>query len=191
MTTLSNTLAELVGADDERLALAARRDPAAFAELYHRHLPRIYRFHLARAGQVQDAQDLTAQTFMAALKNIHTYRGSGSFVAWLFGIARNQAAMSYRSRRNEASLEQAEHLPDRHPLPETLAERSLQMQQVSQTLQRLTPDQNAAITLMIFGELNAAEAGAVLGKSEAAMKMLLLRGLNTLRHLLHSPEEAL
>jgi RNA polymerase sigma-70 factor (ECF subfamily) len=191
MTAQPTTLAELFGADDERLASAARQDSSAFAELYHRHLTRVYRFHLARTGHVQDAQDLTTQTFMAALKNIHTYRGSGSFAAWLFGIARNQVAMHHRSRRPSAGLEEAERVPDPLPLPEAITERRLQLGQVSQAMEHLTAEQSAAIQLIIFAELSAAEAGAVLGKSEAAMKMLLLRGLKALREALSETEEVL
>lgn len=43
------------------------RTSKAFAELYRRHLDRVYRYLYSRVGHVQDAQDLTAQTFIAAL----------------------------------------------------------------------------------------------------------------------------
>jgi DNA-directed RNA polymerase specialized sigma24 family protein len=62
----------------------------AFTELYHRHLPGIYRYHLARTGHVQEAEDLTAQTFLTALESISSYRGQGRFASWLFGIARHR-----------------------------------------------------------------------------------------------------
>ncbi|MDY7078178.1 MAG: sigma factor [Chloroflexota bacterium] len=50
--------------DDETLAREATENPAAFAELYRRHLSRVYRYLLVRVGDVHDAQDLTAQTFL-------------------------------------------------------------------------------------------------------------------------------
>ena len=53
--------------EDARLAEEARNDPEAFAELYRRHVRSIYRYHLAHTGSVRDAEDLTSQTFMAAL----------------------------------------------------------------------------------------------------------------------------
>lgn len=56
--------------DDTRLAHQARADPEAFAELYRRHVRSIYRYHLAHTGNVKDAEDLTSQTFMAALEGI-------------------------------------------------------------------------------------------------------------------------
>jgi len=71
-------LATLIG-DDETLAREATENPAAFAELYRRHLSRVYRYLLIRVGDVHDAQDLTAQTFLAALEGIAGYRGRGNF----------------------------------------------------------------------------------------------------------------
>jgi RNA polymerase sigma-70 factor (ECF subfamily) len=99
--------------------------------------------------------------------------------------------MHHRSRRPSAGLEEAERVPDPLPLPEAITERRLQLGQVSQAMEHLTAEQSAAIQLIIFAELSAAEAGAVLGKSEAAMKMLLLRGLKALRQALNETEEVL
>jgi len=61
--------------DDARLAHQARADPEAFAELYHRHVRSVYRYHLAHTGNVKDAEDLTSQTFMAALECIRSADG--------------------------------------------------------------------------------------------------------------------
>lgn len=181
MTAQPTTLTDLFTASDERLAAHSPGDPAAFAELYHRHFPRVYRYHLARTGNVQDAQDLTTQTFLAALEGIGGYRSTGSFGAWLLGIARNKTAMHYRSLRPQADLETAERVADPAPPPEAAAGQRLELARVSRALRRLTAEQSAAITLCIYADLSAAEAGQVMQKSEAAVKMLLLRGLKELR----------
>ena len=57
-------------------ALVFNSDPEAFAELYRRHVRSIYRYHLAHTGDIKDAEDLTSQTFMAALEGIRSYRGT-------------------------------------------------------------------------------------------------------------------
>jgi DNA-directed RNA polymerase specialized sigma24 family protein len=92
--------------------------PDAFSELYHRYLPGIYRYHLARTGHVQEAEDLTAQTFLTALESIASFRGQGSFASWLFGIASHKLADHYRRSRIELPLEEAEDLHSQAPLPE-------------------------------------------------------------------------
>ena len=177
-------------ADDDALAGKAAAEPAAFAELYRRHFQRVYRYHMAHTGNDADAQDLTALTFLAALEGISSYRGSGSFGAWLFGIARRKMAQHFRSRRSETALEAVDDLPDPAPLPEMAVGRRLQLAGVSRALRGLAPERAEAIELCIFGDLAASEAAQVLGKSEAAVKMLLMRGLKDLRARLAFTVEA-
>lgn len=181
MSSLTSPLIELLSADDEGLAQAARQDPAAFAELYHRHFTRVYRYHMARTGDHADAQDLTTLTFLAAMEGIAGYRGTGSFIAWLMGIAHNQMAQFFRSRKRESPLEQAERLSDPAALPEVIAGKRIQFAQVSQALRQLKLERAEAITLCLFANLTAREAGRAMGKSEGAVKMLLMRGLQDLR----------
>lgn len=70
----------LTEASDAELVRAAQEgDKAAFAALYRRYLPRIHRYFYARTGDVQRAEDLTAQTFAAALEALHRYRERGYF----------------------------------------------------------------------------------------------------------------
>ena len=73
--------------DEIELLRAAASNANAFAELYHLHVTRVYRYQMAHVGSAQDAEDLTSQTFMAALEEFHSFRRSGSFAAWLMGIA--------------------------------------------------------------------------------------------------------
>jgi RNA polymerase sigma-70 factor, ECF subfamily len=184
MSSVTSPLIELFSADDESLAHTAYQDPAAFAELYHRHFTRVYRYHVARTGNIVEAQDLTTVTFLAAMEGIASYRGSGSFAAWLMGIARNQMAQHFRSRSRERPLELAEHLSDPAELPELTVGRRIQFAQVCQALGELKPERAEAITLCLFANLTARDAGRAMGKSEGAVKMLLLRGLGELREKL-------
>jgi RNA polymerase sigma-70 factor (ECF subfamily) len=180
---ISPPLTERVVAD-EVLAQQARQNPDAFAELYRRHVDRVYGFHLARTGSPHDAQDLTAETFIAALQGLTRYRELGSFAAWLLGIARHKMVSHFRGRKPESPLEDAFELPDPAPLPEALADRRIEMAQVSRALQKLVPERSEAILLCVFAGLTAREAGQVMGKSQAAVKMLVYRGLGDLRQSL-------
>ena len=81
MTTLMTTQSESPPTDEIKLARAAVSNVDAFAELYRRHITRVYRYHMAHTGNTKDAEDLTSQTFMAALEGIRSFRGSSSFAA--------------------------------------------------------------------------------------------------------------
>ena len=75
MSTLMNIQTKKPLSDDAHLAHQARADADAFAELYRRHVTGVYRYHMAHTGNVKDAEDLTSQTFMAALEGIRPIVG--------------------------------------------------------------------------------------------------------------------
>lgn len=168
--------------DDAQLALQARTDSEAFAELYRRHVTSVYRYHRAHTDNERDAEDLTSQTFMAALEGIRSYRGTGSYIAWLMGIAMRLRARFFRSRRqSEVSLDEALHIPHPSFPADKTAARRLQMEQLLSALRTISSERAEALILCFISELSAAEAGAVLGKSESAVRMLISRGLQDLR----------
>ncbi len=99
MTTLTTfPKTQYSSLDDARLAEQARADPQAFAELYRRHVRSIYRYHLAHTGDIKDAEDLTSQTFMAALEGIRSFRGTGPYITWLIGIASRKRALFFAGK---------------------------------------------------------------------------------------------
>ncbi len=166
---------------DDQLARQARASAEAFDELYRRHVTRVYRYHLARTGNVHDAEDLTSQTFLAALEGIRSWRGEGPFAAWLMGIASRRRALLFRRRRLEVPIEAALHLPTSGLSLESEASLRLQVESVVRALKRIPRERAEAIRLCLFAGLTCAEAATVLRKSEAAVKMLLSRGLRDLR----------
>lgn len=176
--------------NDEALVREATENPAAFATLYRRHVIHVYRYLLARVGDEQDAQDLTAQTFLAALEGIASYRGQGGFSSWLLGIARHKATDHFRQRREALPLDAAIQVPQADPLPEAIVAEQLRRECVFQALQCLSPDRAEALTLRIFAGLSTAEVSQVMGKSEAAVRMLVHRAVRDLRGRLAPATEA-
>jgi RNA polymerase sigma-70 factor (ECF subfamily) len=169
--------------DETELVRHAITDVEAFAELYRRHLTRVYRYHMAHIGNVKDAEDLTSQTFMAVLEGVRSFRGSGSFAAWVMGIASKKRLMFFRKNgnRSEIPLEAALQYPSPDLPTDKAAHQRLQLASVSRALRQISPDRAEAIVLTFFGGLSNAEAAHVLNKSEAAVKMLVSRGLQDLR----------
>jgi len=170
--------------DDDTLARLARHDPAAFAQLYRRHLDRVYRYLLVRLADVQQAQDLTAQTFLAAFEGLARYRGDGEFAAWLLSITRHKAADAMRRRPLTVPLEAATDVLSSEPSPEQVVAARLRLEQVARALRAIAPERAEALALRIFAGLSPAEIAAVMGKSEAAVKMLVSRAVHDLRQRL-------
>lgn len=181
MTSLMTVSTQYPSLDDARLAQHARTDPQAFAELYRRHVRSIYRYHLAHTGNVKDAEDLTSQTFMAALEGIRSFRGTGPYITWLVGIASRKRALFFRGNKNQVPLDAVLHIPAPSLPTEKAAARRLELDQLFAALKTISQERAEAIILCLFSELSTAEAGIVLGKSEAAVRMLISRGLHDLR----------
>jgi RNA polymerase sigma-70 factor (ECF subfamily) len=181
MTTSMTIRNQYPSMDDARLAAHARSDLDAFAELYRRHVQSVYRYQLAHTGNVRDAEDLTSQTFMAALEGIRSYRGKAPYIAWLMGIASRLRARFFRGRRDQVPLETALHIPTPGLPTDKAAARRIQMEQILEALQAISQDRAEALILCFISELSTAEAGHVLGKSEANIRMLISRGLQDLR----------
>lgn len=169
--------------DEIDLARDAIMDIDAFAELYRRHVTSVYRYHIAHTGNVKDAEDLTSQTFMAALEGIHSFRGTGSFIAWIMGIATRKRLMFFRRNGNrpEIPLDAVQTYPSPDLPTDKAASQRLLLESVSHALRQLAPDRAEAIILTFFGGLSNAEAGRLLRKSEDAVKMLVSRGLQDMR----------
>jgi RNA polymerase sigma-70 factor, ECF subfamily len=175
--------------DETLLIQQAKQDLNRFGELYQRHVTQVYRYLLFRVGNVDDAQDLTSQTFMAAMQGLRRYRAEQPFIAWLLGIARNKTADFYRQRRPDRELDLNETLPDYGDGVEELIGRQLAVEQVVQKLRILSPDRAEAVSLRLLAGLEVAEIAHLMEKNEAAVRMLVFRGLRDLQDQLGNWEE--
>lgn len=181
MITIMTEKTQSTPTDEISLAREAAVSADAFAELYRRHITRVYRYHAAHTGNVKDAEDLTSQTFMAALEGIRSYRGDAPFAAWLMGIASKKRFLFFRTRRPEVPIEAALHIPSPSLPTDKAAMSRLRIESISRALKQISADRAEALILRFFGELSMVEIGSVLNKSEAAVKMLIGRGLQDLR----------
>ncbi len=166
---------------DERLLVErAKSDAEAFGIIYDRHVDGIYRFVRARLGNAAAAEDVTAEVFLKALRGISRYRDTGRpFSCWLYRIAGNAVADHFR--HEPVLRELSEELPDTATQVDTMAIRSLEVQDVWRLVERLPPQQRVAMTLRFRDDRSAREAAAVMGKSEAAVKLLIYRAVGRLR----------
>ena len=172
-------------AEDAALVRAAASEPSRFAALYRLYVDDLYRYLLSRCGDAADAEDLVAETFLAAFRSARGYRGSGPVKAWLVGIARRKAADARRDRRPDVGLEEARELVD--PIrTDDVALRRIELARVVTMTGRLAPDRAEALRLRFFAGLECGEIAIVMGRSEAAVKMLVHRALIDLRERLEA-----
>ncbi len=86
----------------------AKTEQAAFVELYRHYGQRVLRFLIVRTGNLQLAEDLTQETFIAVMRSLPSYQsGQAKFSSWLLQIALNCARMYWRKRSNAEPTELA------------------------------------------------------------------------------------
>ncbi|MBN1260775.1 MAG: sigma-70 family RNA polymerase sigma factor [Anaerolineae bacterium] len=173
--------------EEHLLVEQAKHDPEAFGRLYRRYVDRIYNYHYRHTGNHSDAEDLTSRTFYRALRGIGRYRYRGiSFQAWLFRIAHNLMANLHRDRSRKPSVPlDGVSLPGSqlHD-PHNHVEASEAQDRLLAVIDRLPEDRKTLLTLKFVEQMSNAEIGAVLGKTEGAVKALYHRTLIGLRQVL-------
>ena len=178
---VAKTIRTAEQSDTERLVRQAKADPANFTSLYRRYVTGVYRYIYARVRNHDEAEDLTAQVFLDALKGLDRFDGSRNFTAWLFTIARNKVVDSRRKGRALLPLDAILEAPADDDDPHHANDDAEMFDRLRALLRELPPDKQELIQLRFAGGLSFAEIGKVVGKSEAAVKMAVRRVLHQLQ----------
>lgn len=191
---IASSMAPSLAGREAALIAAAQADTDAFADLYDLYYPAIFRFAQRHTGDATQAEDVAAETFLAALKALPHYEWRGvPFSAWLYRIASTVIAGQYRRTRGIA------HVPLEHPRfallepasedpgPDARLEEQEQQQirrsLLSRAMHRLTTDQRRAVELRYSRPdlVPIAEVARRMNRSEGAVKLLLHRAVGALR----------
>jgi RNA polymerase sigma-70 factor (ECF subfamily) len=170
---------------------AVALDREIFETLYQAYLPKVYNYVCYRVGDEKAAEDLTAEIFERALKNLHRYRSDrGAFSTWLFKITRNLISNHIRSRRRHpemVSLEAIPSLAGTSLTPEQATIEAENMHKLHLTLQQL-PEREQEILALKFGsqlsnqeiaqvmQLNANHIGVVLHRAVRSLRLAFEQG---------------
>ena len=180
----ADTDADGTAEDDCALIARAVEDPDAFAELYRRHVRRVFHYLLPYADSAEDAADLTQHVFLRALESLPAYQDRGiPFTAWLFRIARNAATDIYRRGRRTVPWDHTAPVwqPFADDDPEAAVMRAERLNRLRLLIAQLGEEQQEMLRLRFAAGLRVAEIAIVLGKNEAAVQKALKRTLFKLK----------
>jgi RNA polymerase sigma factor (sigma-70 family) len=164
--------------------------PADLGDSYREHVVPVWRYVRVRLASDDDADDVTSDVFIRALRSWHTYDPAlGPVRGWLIGIARHAVVDHWRRRAPEEPVADPSEL---RPPPaggtvdvETLALAGCGHDDLRRELGRLSGREREALALRFGAELPSAEVGAVLGISATAARMLVHRAVTKLREVMH------
>jgi len=160
--------------DDLKLIKAARQDPKVFGELYKLYVEQVFRYLYSRIGNVHEAEDTTAQTFLVAFESFDRFRQEEHFASWLFAIARNKAMDHFRQRKNTTSIDEDEDIPvENDPLNGVI--QSEQTAALSKLIQALPEEDRDLLRLRFLADMSFPEIGYLLHRNEEAVKKSIYR----------------
>jgi RNA polymerase sigma-70 factor, ECF subfamily len=154
-------------------------DPgASLLALYDRALPQVYGYLVARVGNRAVAEDLTADTFLAAAEAIERGTLPDVSVGWLITVARNKMVDHWRRRAREdrklALVETDDVVDDGIDL-------AIEQARAKAVLSELGPHHQAALTLRYLDGLSVPEVAECLDRTVHATEALLVRARNAFR----------
>jgi RNA polymerase sigma factor (sigma-70 family) len=172
--------------DDALLAAAKAGDGEAFAAFYRRHGDLVLSYLRKRVADPEQAFDLAAETFAAALVSLRRYEaGRGPAAGWLLGIAHHKLLESLRRGRVEAAARRRLRLEpiavddeDLHRVEERAAAGAPALERL---LAELPDEQRAAVRARVLDERDYAEIALELECSPQVVRQRVSRGLRTLR----------
>jgi len=164
-----------------------RPDPAfGLLELYDDALPHVYGYLLARCRDTGLAEDLTAESFLAAVHEIRKPGAAEPSIPWLIGVARHKLADHWRRVERE---QRGLRLLDGEPAGvEDPWETVVDQIRAREVLDRLGAHHRAALTLRYLDGLPVPEVARHLDRTLHATEALLVRARAAFRQIYETEE---
>jgi RNA polymerase sigma-70 factor (ECF subfamily) len=162
-------------------------EPAAVADqadellaLYDRALPEVYGYLLRRCQSAAVAEDLTAETFLAAVSSVQRGKVPRLTVAWLITVARNKLVDHWRRlSREERTLQLASG--GATSIEDAEWDEGLEEPRAMNVLAGLGPHHRIALTLKYLDGFTVPQIAEQLGRTEHATEALLVRARSAFR----------
>ena len=158
--------------------------PEALLALYDDALPAVYGYFIRRCGDRGTAEDLTSETFLAAMDAARRDAPPQLSVAWLIGVARHKLADHYR-RRHDRFTDPVAEVPE--PIdPADGWDAELDRIVAESVLARLPDHHRTVFALRYLDDRSVPECAELIGRTVHATEALLVRARRAFRS--HYPE---
>lgn len=181
--------AEFDGTEERRLVEAAQGDPARFSDLYEYSFAVVYAYVARRVRDRSETEDLTAEVFSRALKNLPRFKWTGApFAAWLFRIASNLIADRSKRKAREGGgtvFDVESEIAGSPKLTKQTQQGELEecerRAHLFKLVKGLGEDQRRVVVMRFAEEKSIRDIANEMGRSEGSIKQLQVRALENLR----------
>lgn len=159
-------------------------DADAYRALVEQEASTVVRLCSAILRDQDEAQDVAQDAFVQAYRALVTFRGDGSFGAWIGRIATRMAvarAVTRQGRRERPLLDVEPTMADEHANPERQLARSQQAHAVRMAISRLPREQQQVVAMRFFDDMPLDQIAAATGAPLGTVKSRLHRALTSLR----------
>ncbi len=167
--------------DGEVMMRVRGGDVEQLSILFERHHARLFNYCLRLTGDRETSRDLVQEVFFRMLKYRGTYREEGTFLPWLYRLARNVCMDHLRGPRREVPHE--ENAPEpvaRDPHPGEMVERREETRLLGRALRALPVEKRELLVMARFAALGYDEIAQVLGCTVDAVRVRVHRALREL-----------
>jgi RNA polymerase sigma-70 factor, ECF subfamily len=172
------------------LQQAQRWDEAALTQIYDNFAPAIYRYIYRKTGNVETAQDLTAETFHRFLEALRREAGPCEHLSgWLYRVAHNLVVDFYRSQPNEPMVSVDDVDVGCAPFDEQQLAHEERIERARVAMQQLTPLQQEVMVLRFLEEMSLQEVAKILERTVGSIKALQHRAVESLQRILEESNE--
>ena len=176
----------LMNSSQELIARVRSGDDEAFRLIFDRYIRPVISFIYDMIGQRDLAEELAQETFVRAYKGIQTVKDDTKLSTWLFGIAKNVARESLRSRLRDNNKVEMENdsvmeLSDKELLPDGQLLNKELNHVIHEALSTLDQDRREVFTLKVFHQRSYEEIAEITGFSIPKLKTDLHRARAEMR----------
>ena len=164
-------LPRLALTERQQIRAAARGDDRAFATIYKRYAPDLYRYCAAVLRSPEDAADTLQSAMAKALGALRSGTEPQHLKAWLYRIAHNEAIGLIRSRHDHDDLCAADEVVDQRQ--RAAVQSRAELRELLEDLHQLPDRQRAALVMRELGGLSVAEIATALATSTGAAKQAI------------------
>jgi RNA polymerase sigma-70 factor (ECF subfamily) len=168
-------------------------DSSSFALLLDRHRPAVQRFIYRKVRNEAMAEELAQEVFLRVYRSRYTYEPTAKFRTWLFRIATHLALNAVRDGQKDTWHESLSDAPsskavfqisDGRPSIEERLLHEVRLAEVRRAIAELPEIQRAAVRMQRYDEMEYSDIARMLRCSESAVKSLMFRAHEALRHRL-------
>lgn len=136
-----------------------------FEDIYKNYFKDIFLYIYSLSGDKHIAEDITAETFMKAIKSIERFKGNCDIRVWLCQIAKNCYFSFLRKKKKTVHLDELSEQKDNFNFEQIISSTEESME-IHEILHNLDEPYKEVFSLRVFGELSFKQIACLFGKSD-------------------------